>query len=116
MLSSPLLPTISHGLENMPQGEAFALLVRLVSAMIAGVVLSSMGCHLAHPVRRCAYELTKVGLAERVSTHSVEELVQIVEEIGAQIWRLAEFQCDARLKSDLISLVAPVCQPATKII
>ncbi|WP_156640074.1 hypothetical protein [Bosea sp. PAMC 26642] len=115
-MRSELLPEISGGLANMPHGDAFSLLVRLASAMLAGVILSSARRDPSHPVRRCADELTKLGFAERVPNSSIEELVQLTQEVGAQIWRLIEFQSDPELRENLLRLVMPICLPAARLI
>ena len=113
MLRSPLLPVISQGIAAMPPGQGFAVILRLISSMIAGVALCAARWPDGHPVKRCAHELVKVlpTLAERPGECRLENLLQVAEEVGAQIWHLVAFQSDQALKVHLAELVSSVCQP-----
>lgn len=89
-------------------------MVRLVTAMIAGVVLLGAGRDPSHPVQLAAAELMKINLVARVPNQSLEELVDLAEEIGTQIWRVADFQSDPDVRTALLSLVAEICQQPAK--
>lgn len=118
MPKSPFRPEVEAGLQNMRQAELFSFLVRLISAMIAGVVLAGRDRHPSHPVRLCGKEL--VSLMQRMAGSptecSTEALRQLAEAVGARVWRLAYFQSDPELIQKLESLVAPVFSPAPRLI
>lgn len=117
VLRSPLLPEITEGITSMPPDQAFRVMVRIISSMIAGVALCAAKRPPGHPVRRCATELVKVlpALGERPEDCRLEQLYQVAEEVGAQIWHLIAFQPDRKLKGDLEALVSSICQPPTQV-
>lgn len=114
VLRSPLLPAISEGVAAMPPAEAFRVMLRIISAMIAGVALCAARRPAGHPVRESAQELVKVlpALGGRPEDCRLDQLLQLTEVVGAKIWRLAAFQSDREVKAYLEKLVASICQPA----
>jgi hypothetical protein len=118
MSKSPFLPEIENGLRNMPEGDVFAFMVRLVSAMIAGVALAGQGRHPSHPVHLCGKELVSLmqRLAESPTEYPTAALRQLAETVAARVWCLAYFQSDPDLIQKLESLVAPVFLPAPRLI
>lgn len=118
VLRSPLLPAISDGIAAMPPDQAFTVMLRVVTSMIAGVALRAARCPPGHPVGRCARELVKIlpALGQDPESCQLEQLHQIAEEVGAQIWHLISFQSDLVLRADLEELVASVCQPAPRLL
>lgn len=118
MVQCQFLPDIESNLRSMPQGERFGFLVRLVSAMIAGVALAGHDLHSSHPVRRCSKELVSLmqKLAGAPTEYPIEELRQLAETTGARIWRLTYFLSDDELTRKLESLVAPVFSPAPRLV
>lgn len=118
MPKSHFLPEIEAGLRNMPEGEAFAFMVRLVSAMIAGVALAGHDRHLSHPVHHCSKEL--VAQMQRLAGSPTEcptsALRQLAETVAARVWQLAYFQSDPELVQKLESLAAPVFAPAPRLV
>lgn len=117
MLRSPLLPAITEGVASMPSDQGFRVMLRIISSMIAGVALCAARSPHGHPVRRCAHELVKVlpALSERPEACQLDQLYQVAEEVGAQIWHLIAFQADQELKADLESLVSSICRPAAQV-
>ena len=118
MAQCQFLPDIETNLRNMPQEERFGFLVRLVSAMIAGVALASHDLHPSHPARLCSKELVSLmqNLAGAPTEHPIEELRQLAETTGARIWRLTYFQSDGELTRKLESLVAPIFARASHVV
>ena len=118
MVQCQFLPDIESNLRSMPQGERFGFLVRLVSAMIAGVALAGQGRHPSHPVHLCSKELVSLmqRLAESPTEYPTAALRQLAETVAARVWRLAYFQSDPDLIQKLESLVAPVFLPAPRLI
>ncbi|OYX00360.1 MAG: hypothetical protein B7Z14_09265 [Bosea sp. 32-68-6] len=55
------------------------------------------------------------ALGERPEDCRLEQLYQVAEEVGAQIWHLIAFQADQKLKADLEALVSSICRPATQV-
>ncbi|WP_156323222.1 hypothetical protein [Bosea sp. AAP35] len=108
------MPAISEGVAAMPPAEAFRAMLRIISAMIAGVALCAARRAAGHPVRESAQELVKVlpALGGRPEDCGLEQLIELTEVVGAKIWRLAAFQADQEVKAYLEKLVASVCQPA----
>jgi hypothetical protein len=117
VLRSPLLPAITEGVASMPPDQGFRVMLRIISSMIAGVALCAARRPHGHPVRRCAHELVKVlpALSERPEACQLEQLYQVAEEVGAQIWHLIAFQADRELKADLEGLVSSICRPADQV-
>lgn len=117
VLRSPVLPEITEGIASMPPDQGFRVMVRIISSMIAGVAVCAATRPPGHPVRRCATELVKVlpALGERPEDCRLEQLYQVAEEVGAQIWHLIAFQPDRKLKADLEALVSTICRPATQV-
>ncbi len=113
MLRSPLLPAISEGLAAMPPADRLAMMVRLISAMIAGLALCAARHPPGHPVSLCSQDIVRTipELGTRPVDGCIEHLVQMAEEIGASIWRLIAFLSDPSLRSDLSELVSPLCSP-----
>lgn len=118
MPKSQFLPEIENGLRHMPESEVFTFMVRLVSAMIAGVSLAGHDRPLSHPVHLCSKEL--VSLMQRLSAspsqYPTAALRQLAETAAARIWHLSYFQSDPELIQKLESLVAPVFSPAPRLI
>lgn len=114
MTHSLFLPEIETSLRIMPQAEKFQFLVRLVSAMIAGVALAGHDRRPSHPVRLCSQELVLMmqGIAKVPAECSTDALKGLAEIVGARIWRLAYFQSDYELAKKLESLVSPIFTPA----
>lgn len=112
------LPAIEDNLRAMPQEELFGFLLRLVSAMIAGVALAGHDRHPSHPVRLCSQELVQLmqRLAGSPTDRPTEELRRLAETVGTRIWRLAYFQSDEELTRRLESLVVPVFVPASRVV
>jgi len=108
------LPAISEGVAAMPPAEAFRVMLRIITGMIAGVALCAARRPAGHPVRESAQELVKVlpALGGSPEDCDLEQLIKQTEVVGAQIWRLAAFQADREVKVYLEKLVASVCQPA----
>jgi len=117
VLRSPLLPAITEGVASMPPDQGFKVMLRIISSMIAGITLCAAVRAPGHPVRRCAQELVKVlpALGERPEDCRLEQLHQVAEEVGAQIWHLVAFQADRKLKAELEALVSSICRPATQV-
>ena len=118
MLQCQFRPEIENGMRNMQHGELFGFLVRLLSAMIAGVALAGHDQHPSHPVRLCSKELVLLmqRLADSPRECSTDVLNRLTETVGARIWCLMYFQSDDELAKKLETLVAPVFEPAPRFI
>lgn len=118
MPNTKFLPEVEDGLRKMPEAEIFSFMVRLVSAMIAGVALAGSDQHPSHPVRHSGKEL--VALMQRLAASPTDcptaALRQLAETVAARVWHLAYFQSDPELTRKLVSLVAPVFSPAPRLV
>jgi hypothetical protein len=101
----------------MPPAEGLTVMLRLISAMIAGVALCAVGRPDGHPVKASAEELADAltNLSEKPGDFRLEHLTQLAEEVGARIWHLVIFQADGDLKANLTELVSSICVPPARI-
>ena len=97
----------------MSPTQGLTVMLRLISAMIAGVALCAANRPDGHPVKSCAKELAEAftDLAEQPGDFRLEHLMQLAEEVGARIWHLVAFLADKALRAKLTDLVSSVCQP-----
>lgn len=118
MPNTQFLPEIEDGLRKMHEAEIFTFMVRLVSAMIAGVALAGSDQHPSHPVRHSGKEMVSMmqRLADSPTGLPIAALRQLAETVATRVWHLAYFQSDPELTRKLISLVAPVFSPAPRLV
>ena len=113
---APLLTVIAKGLSQMPTRQARAVGFRMVVALRTGVALLMEGLPEHHPICICALEIGDLWSKwmadlDKAANVSVATMISLVEVCAAKIWRLSRFQPEGELKSRLILLVEPICEP-----
>jgi hypothetical protein len=112
-MTESLRPQIADRMRGMSEQDAYELSVQLTSTLARGLGSLSGVVREEHPAHKCAERLRwrLRELADQAESRAVgaPDLIEVIVATANELWRIAAFQGDPRMREQLLMLARPIC-------